>query len=65
MSPRSAPRQAAWRAARGFTLIEVLVALGIVIFWTLVRRRRPDEAPAQVKPARRRELEKLLDDDGR
>ena len=40
-----------------------MVALGAGIFWMLVRRRRP-EATGEVKPARRRELEKLLEDDG-
>lgn len=39
-----------------------LVALGAGIFWLLVRRRRP-EAQAEVKPARRRELEKLLEEE--
>ena len=39
-----------------------LVALGAGAFWMLVRRRRP-ETQGEVKPARRRELEKLLEEE--
>jgi len=40
-----------------------LVAGGLGTLWLLVRRRRAAEKP-ELKPARRKELEKLLDDDG-
>jgi cytochrome c-type biogenesis protein CcmH len=39
-----------------------LVALGAGVMWLLVRRRRP-QARGEVKPARKRELEKLLEED--
>ena len=39
-----------------------LVLLGAGVMWMLVRRRRPD-AKVEVKPARKRELQKLLEEE--
>jgi cytochrome c-type biogenesis protein CcmH len=39
----------------------LLVAFGVAIFVFMVRRRRPEDVPASIDPAKRSEIEALLD----
>ena len=41
----------------------LLILVGVLVFWRVVRRKRADAAPESVSRARRREIEQLLERD--